>query len=63
MWYWEVLWEDSKGNVHSFFSLKGYERESIIVVYNACVDSINKQLLDMGAVKILDVQFVYRVEK
>lgn len=60
MWFWEVLWQDPKGNVHSYFSLQGYpDSNSALQVFNANKSRVEKDV-HKNSGKIVDVQIVFK---
>ena len=59
MWFWEVVFEDSKG-CHSIFSLEGYpDQQSALQVFDANQIRIMQEVAEKEG-KVLDVQIVYK---
>ena len=60
-WFWEVVWQDVKGNVHSLYSLQGFgTSDEALTVYQASCENINKRLKELGAKLILNEAIVLK---
>jgi hypothetical protein len=61
MWFWEVLWQDSKKGVHSLYSLQGYNTMGeAFTVWQSESERITTRLKEIGCVLVLDEQIVYK---
>jgi len=59
MWFWEVLYVDQNGQIHSMHTSRGHPTadKAQLVLVSIC-DSLDRRIRDAGG-RMLDVQIVY----
>ena len=63
MWQWQVLWEDYKGEIQAFYSLRGYKSlELTNQIMVMLIPKIQRELHKVGG-NMISAQVIYSSKK